>query len=62
VGRGRPSPSTLVGGSLETSTAVQLHFPSVQIPSSSRGSNTTIVGLVDRGNVSKISLVGMAHP
>lgn len=62
VGCGGPCPSALVGDPPETSTAVEVCFPSIQIPSSSRGSDMAIVGLVNGGNLSKGSPIGMDHP
>lgn len=51
-GRACPSPSALDGGSLEISLTVQVCLPSVQLPSSTRGSDMAIVCLVDGGNLS----------
>lgn len=52
----------IVGGPPETSTTVEVRFPLVQLPSSSRGSDMAIVDLVDGGNLSKGLPIGMAHP
>jgi hypothetical protein len=62
VGCGCTGPSVLDGGSPETSSTVQVCLPLVQLPSFSRGSKMAIMGLIDGGNLSKVSPVVMVLP